>query len=444
MNLFGKFVQLIHQTESMKIKTSIYTVLLSGLLLPLLFNCKKEAVKVVPTITIEAVTNITATTVTCGGTITSDGGSAITAKGMCWSSTITIPTTADSKTSDGSGSGTFTSSVTGLTPGTTYNIRGYATNTIGTAYIGQTSFKTLALAPTITTTVITSITASAASGGGNITSDGGGAITARGVCWSTTTEPTIANDKTVDNTASGNFTSTISGLTAGTTYYLRAYATNSAGTTYGSQVSFVTQQAFSGTVTDADGNTYSTITIGTQVWMTENLKTTKYNDGTTILLVPQNYADYNSTTPGYCWYKNDAATNKNIYGALYNWYAVNTGKLCPAGWHVPTNAEWATLINYLGGEGVAGGKLKETGTTHWNSPNAGANNSSGFSALPGGERFYDNNFFYLVDRGFWWSSTNNNLINAGFMYIIASESGVHNNYIWEDVRMSFSVRCLKD
>ena len=410
----------------------------------LLLNCKKEAIKVVPTITIAAVTEITATTATSGGEIPSDGGSPITARGVCWSSTNTTPTTSDSKTTDGSGLGIFTSSITGLTPGTIYNIRGYATNSIGTAYLGQESFKTLALAPTITTTAITLITASAASGGGNITSDGGGAITARGVCWSTTTGPTTASNKTSDNIGSDNFISAFSGLTSGTTYYVRSYATNSAGTAYGSQVSFITQQIFNGTVSDGDGNTYSTVTIGTQVWMAENLKTTRYNDGTAILPVPLNYVDFNSATPGYCWYNNDDVTNKSTYGALYNWLAVNTGKLCPTGWHVPTNAEWATLINYLGGEVVAGGKMKETGTTHWKSPNLGATNSSGFSALPGGRRFYDGNFSYLGEDGLWWSSTDNHFINAGFLYIKSSENGLLYNTIWEDVRMCFSVRCLKD
>jgi len=428
----------------MKIKSLMNTVLLTGLLMILLLNCKKEAIKVVPTITIAAVTEITATTATSGGEIPSDGGSPITARGVCWSSTNTTPTTSDSKTTDGSGLGIFTSSITGLTPGTIYNIRGYATNSIGTAYLGQESFKTLALAPTITTTAITLITASAASGGGNITSDGGGAITARGVCWSTTTGPTTASNKTSDNIGSDNFISAFSGLTSGTTYYVRSYATNSAGTAYGSQVSFITQQIFNGTVSDGDGNTYSTVTIGTQVWMAENLKTTRYNDGTAILPVPLNYVDFNSATPGYCWYNNDDVTNKSTYGALYNWLAVNTGKLCPTGWHVPTNAEWATLINYLGGEVVAGGKMKETGTTHWKSPNLGATNSSGFSALPGGRRFYDGNFSYLGEDGLWWSSTDNHFINAGFLYIKSSENGLLYNTIWEDVRMCFSVRCLKD
>jgi len=427
----------------MKIKLMIYSAFLAGLLFSILISCKKQSIQVVPSITIVAVTNISATTASSGGDIISDGGTPVTERGVCWSINQN-PTISDSKIANGTGLGSFTSSLTGLIPGTTYNLRAYAINSVGTGYSSQISLTTLALAPVLATTELTAITSTTAIGGGNITNNGGAEITARGVCWSKTTGPTIESDKTSDNTGSGSFTSTISGLTAGTTYYVRAYATNSAGTAYGSQVSFITQQVFSGHVTDADGNTYSTITIGTQVWMTENLKTTKYNDGTAILLVPQNYADYSSTTPGYCWYKNDAATNKNTYGALYNWYAVNTGKLCPAGWHVPTNAEWATLINYLGGEGVAGGKLKETGNTHWKSPNTGATNSSGFSALPGGEHFYDNNFFYLGDRGFWWSSTDNHFTDAGIMYLTSSESGVYNNYIWEDVRMSFSVRCLKD
>ena len=150
----------------------------------------------------------------------------------------------------------------------------------------------------------------------------------------------------------------------------------------------------------------------------------KYNDGTSIPLVLPDYTSYNETMPGYRWYKNDAA-NKSIYGALYNWYAVNTGKLCSSGWHIPTDAEWTTLIDFLGGEGVAGGKLKETGITHWKSPNIGATNSSGFSALPGGERFYDDNFFYIMNKGFWWSSTMDSQIYAGFMYINSDESGVH-------------------
>jgi len=158
-------------------------------------------------------------------------------------------------------------------------------------------------------------------------------------------------------------------------------------------------------VTDADGNIYSTVSIGKQVWMKENLKTTKYNDGTPI----PNITDYTAwealSTPSYCWYNNDAASYKAYYGALYNWYAVNTGKLCPTGWHVPIDIEWTILTTYLGGNGVAGGKLKETSTIYWWSPNTGATNETGFTALPGGERNYDGSYLDVGSYGRWWSST---------------------------------------
>jgi len=128
-----------------------------------------------------------------------------------------------------------------------------------------------------------------------------------------------------------------------------------------------------GKVTDIDGNVYDTVKIGTQIWIIENLKTTKYNDGTSIPMVTDSAAWINLTTPGYCWHKNTSASYKNTYGALYNWYAVNTGKLAPKGWHVPSDAEWTTLITYLGGDSIAGGKMKETGMSHWFSPNTGCN-----------------------------------------------------------------------
>ena len=149
------------------------------------------------------------------------------------------------------------------------------------------------------------------------------------------------------------------------------------------------------TLKDIEGNVYPAVIIGTQVWMAENLKTTKYNDGMAIPLVSDNNAWEALKTPGYCWYNNDAAANKNRFGALYNWYTVNTKKLCPAGWHVPNDKEWTTLRTYLGGEEIAGGKLKETGTTHWTSPNTDATNQTGFTALPGGGRRSNGEFFGL-------------------------------------------------
>ena len=194
-----------------------------------------------PAIATVAISAITANTATSGGTITSDGGAPVTARGVCWNTT-TGPTTSNSKTTDVTGTAAFTSSITGLTAGTTYYVRAYATNSVGTAYGTELNFKTLAL-PTITTTTASSITSTTAASGGNVTSDGGATVTARGVCWSTSTGPTTANSKTSDGTGTGLFTSSITGLTLGTTYYLRAYATNSVGTAYGTEVSFKTAYA---------------------------------------------------------------------------------------------------------------------------------------------------------------------------------------------------------
>lgn len=196
-------------------------------------------------------------------------------------------------------------------------------------------------------------------------------------------------------------------------------------------------------VTDIDGNVYTTVTIGTQVWMVENLKVTTYNDGIAIPLVTDNAAWSNRTTAGYCWYNNDTPTNKETYGALYNWYTVDAGKLCPPGWHVPSDDEWTTLVTYLGGYSVAGGKLKEAGTTHWKSPNSNATNESGFTALPGGTRFSDGTTFSeiggLCD---WWSSSEFSPGIAWLHGLYFSETGV--NKVGLDKASGFSVRCLKD
>jgi uncharacterized protein (TIGR02145 family) len=160
-------------------------------------------------------------------------------------------------------------------------------------------------------------------------------------------------------------------------------------------------------VTDIDGNIYEVIRIGKQLWMKENLETTKYNNGIAISNVTDSVSwreSYN--TPAFCWYNNDSLGFNGIYGVLYNWHAVNTRLLCPTGWHVPSDAEWKTLIKYLGGQDIAGGKLKETGTLHWSSPNTGASNEIGFTALPGGFRDdLHGRFEELGFKGYWWSGT---------------------------------------
>jgi uncharacterized protein (TIGR02145 family) len=195
-------------------------------------------------------------------------------------------------------------------------------------------------------------------------------------------------------------------------------------------------------IPDNEGNVYKTVTIGTQVWLAENLKTTKYNDGTTITLVKEELAWKALKTPAYCWFNNDSSY-KNVYGALYNWYTVNTNKLCPTGWHVPAVKEWNILTTYLGGRKVAGGKLKEIGLTHWQSPNKGANNETGFTALPGGNRRHDGVFYGIGYDGYCWSSTEHGSPTAYNRRLLYSGSQVGFGDL-SYKQSGYSVRCLRD
>jgi uncharacterized protein (TIGR02145 family) len=195
------------------------------------------------------------------------------------------------------------------------------------------------------------------------------------------------------------------------------------------------------TVRDASGNIYRTVKIGSQVWMSENLKTTKYNDGTMIPFVVIDKDWILLTTGAYCFY-DELISNKNIYGCLYNWHAVNTGELCPTGWHVPSDADWTTLTTFLGGVDVAGGKMKETGFIHWDYHNFEATNESGFTALPGGLRTYAGNFNFINIYGAWWSFTE---LSKDFASYLKLESH-HSIFLrGSNPKISgLSVRCLKD
>jgi uncharacterized protein (TIGR02145 family) len=195
-------------------------------------------------------------------------------------------------------------------------------------------------------------------------------------------------------------------------------------------------------VKDADGNSYNVVKIGTQVWMTENLKTTKLNDGTAISLVPDATAWKTSATPCYCWYNNDATVNKDKYGALYNWLTVGTNKICTKGWHVPADAEWTALTTFLGGEKIAGGKLREKGTAHWQSPNTGATNESGFNALPGGYRNNSGGYANTSFFGFWWSSTE--YVQAASYARSLGCEGSTVLKLFSLKKNGYSVRCIMD
>lgn len=196
-------------------------------------------------------------------------------------------------------------------------------------------------------------------------------------------------------------------------------------------------------VTDIDGNHYGAVRIGDQVWMTENLKTTKLTSGYEIELI-SDWTDWtNYSTGAMCWFYNDESTYKDNYGALYNFYVINTGLLCPSGWHVPSQTEWQTLIDYLGGESLAGGELKETGFTFWANPNTGATNSVGFNARGTGRRNYSNgDYDFDQEEAHYWTSTNvtGQIAKTVTMSYISTEANSANGYM----KQGSTVRCVKD
>jgi uncharacterized protein (TIGR02145 family) len=194
------------------------------------------------------------------------------------------------------------------------------------------------------------------------------------------------------------------------------------------------------TITDIDGNVYNSVKIGTQTWMVENLKTTKYRNGDPIANETDNTNWRYLSQGAYCWYNHDI-TNKSTYGALYNFWAVaDSRKIAPTGWHVPTNAEWNILFNFYGGEVAAGGKLKESGTSHWSSPNTDATNSNGFTALPGGA-LNISDFAWIGEIGIWWSSPIE-IGRTGSCQMDFNEGSVYRDIAGEGP--GYSVRCVKD
>jgi uncharacterized protein (TIGR02145 family) len=298
--------------------------------------------------------------------------------------------------------------------------------------------------PNLETKNISLISAATASSGGVIYSDGSSEITTKGIVWSTNLNPTVdLLTKTSDGIGLDNFTSSIAGLSANTTYYVRAYATNNEGTAYGNQISFTTSPPIS-TITDIDGNVYELITICNQTWTKTNLNVSKYRNGD---IIPQvdDYKEWGSLTTGaWCYYAN-SSSNGITYGKLYNWYAVNDPRgLAPVGFHIPTETEWDTMLLCLGDTDVAGGKMKETGTIHWNSPNIDATNSSGFTGIPGGSINPLNGFYTIGNQATWWSTT-----SASAYPDYAFTCGLQFNFEFairniEPKNYGLSVRCIKD
>lgn len=332
-------------------------------------------------------------------------------------------------------------------------------------------------APVVRTLEVKDITDKTALAINEITGEGGSMVTARGVCWSKNQSPTINDNKTFDGAGMGLFASVITGLEPNTTYYMRAYGTNSMGTSYGNEITFTTPtgqipDGTTGTVT-YDGYTYKTVYIGGREWMAENLRTNKYNDGTSIPTGHSLEQWIYLTTGAYAVYPHSQIDGLNsdaevlqAYGALYNWYAVETGKLCPTGWSVPTFMDFSELIQYIDpnidpsylhpnsgyiSSSIAGGRLKSSRTSpsahpRWDTPNTGATDSYGFSALPSSSR-YAGQFISIPGKwATWWSSSEFILtappygawvLDMRFDLSIATMTGIEKLH-------GLSVRCVRD
>ena len=405
-----------------------------GFILITNYSCDpEEKPKQLATLTTKTITEITTNSANGGGMITSDNGLEVTARGICWSLKPN-PSLKDNITTNAAGTGEFVSSLTNLTPDTTYYVRAYATNADGTSYGLQISFKTLKTTiPVLTTNNPTIINNTSAKIGGSITYDGGLAIITKGLCWSKTNNPTINNNKII--ISSGTLESDILDLTSGETYYVRAFATNNNGTGYGNEIILNT------TIVDIDGNTYHAIKIGTQTWMIENLKTTKYRDGSIVTYNSSNWD--NLTTGVWCNYAN-SDTNGEKFGHLYNYYAVSDSKnLAPIGWHIPTDNEWNTLVTYINNNNCSGTSYSSFTaiTNDWIYNSYTPTNCSGFTALPAGGRDLMS-FGYINYAALWWSSTKYDSTTAWRYSLYYKDSFVDRRA--DNLNYGRSIRCIRD
>jgi uncharacterized protein (TIGR02145 family) len=450
----------------MKINCAKYFIILAWILLSILSGCKKQ--DALPTVTTNEVTDFGLDYAVLGGEVISNGGSYVTAEGVCWSTQENPTLSFLNYYSRGTGKGGFSFRVVPLYPGTIYFIRAYATNNAGTAYGNQVTLKTLGdHSPLVNTEIVTGVSATSAISRSNINSDGM-AERARGVCWSTSHNPTISNNITIDGAGVGSFTSNITGLIPNTPYYLRAYATNSVGISYGNEISFATEQPSGPTVTDIDGNVYHTVTIGSQVWMVENLRTTHFRNGDPILTSTEDSGMPGPNTYKCYWDYNRDANNSAIYGRLYGRDAASDKRnIAPEGWHVPSVVEWTTLFDYLtnngygykgSGNGIAKSMAAKSGWRQSSDEgDAGndqpGNNSSGFKALSVGcySAWYNSRgqhvgwwrgFVGLGYEGLWWGIDSVSSFRGGVHY--DSSTIYKPNYDLDNFPVGISIRCVKD
>lgn len=342
--------------------------------------------------------NITQSTVKTGGNIYNNGGDKILEKGVCWS-TSPNPTLSNNKIKNYETNNNFICDINVLEPNTTYNIRAYAINSEGTAYGENCSFKTLnkITLPNITTKAVNYNSYMEVFTGGDITDNGGGTILEKGICWSSSQNPTINNSKIIFTGNNNSYDIKIKENTIGIMYYARAYAKNSAGISYGNQVAFI-----SGNFTDIDGNIYGSVKLGNQIWMKQNLRTKKYSNGDAIP-----YKDWNNNQEGRYAPSNHPNTLSR-YGYMYNWYAaIDWRNPCPSGWSVPLSSDWRTLNSFLGGSSVAGKKLKSKEKTTYNWHNYSSNtNETNFSAFPNGYLSSNgSDYNQITYQGHFWTKS---------------------------------------
>jgi len=373
-------------------------------------SCKKESypTPIAATVQTTEVTGITGATALSGGEIISTGGQVISTRGICWD-TIQSPTIGSNRMQDTTGLAKFSCQIGGLVGSTSYYVRAFATSNGGISY-GKSIKFTTKVVPYLTTNAITGITGTSAICGGVITNSFGAQITQRGVCWSTTVNPSLNDQKTTDGTGIDPFTSTLTNLLPSTPYHVRAYATTVDGDTgYGNDVLFNTL------ITDFDGNIYTSVKIGDQTWMVESFKCTHFNDGTDI---------------PYYYFAADPAYKE--YGASYTWTNIVKPNFAPVGWHVATDLEWRALYDFVGTSGL---KLKEKGTTHWNTANG--TNETGFTAF-GSAHIYGAS---LKAEATWWAATENSP-SDGLRWSIFDD-GSMGRYA-NDKSMFFTVRLVKN
>lgn len=396
-----------------------------------------------PKVTTSEPTDITLTSASVGGGVESSPSDLITSKGVCWSrNPVPELDNLSSKTDNGPGAGSFTSTLEGLRIAK-YYVRAFARVQDKVFYGNEVVLDIGALVPALNSTKRANIGLESVEIETTLIYTHSLPIIQKGITWGTSMTPSISTGTRVEGTGTGPaFISQVTGLSAYTNYYVRPYAITELGTFYGNTLSIIIIPPVSyGEVTDIDGNTYKTTTVNGKTWMAENLRVTRYNDGTALTASGSQDQFKTIASASYIPYGGDEGS-VDEYGYLYNGYAISSDKnVCITGWHLPSPAEWSQLGSSLGGMNVAGGRMKLP--SGWSNPNVEATNESGFSALPGGSycRVCLSNTGIFADQGtdgYWWSSS------VGTFYYVTNDLASLRTKGTANINDGLSVRCVKD